>query len=199
MPDNSDITQLLRDWSEGDERALEKLTPLLYSELHRLAHQYLRRERADHTLQTTALVNEAYVRLIKWRNTRWQNRAQFLGVSARLMRRILVDFARSRSYEKRGGGILMAMPLDESSTAAPDRAREIVALDEALQTLSVIDPRKSQIVELRFFGGLTLEETAVVLKVSSRTVLREWDLAKAWLRRELDAGKRHESGAMEGD
>lgn len=199
MSDSRDITRLLRDWSEGDEQALEELTPLLYEELHRMAHQYIRRERGSHALQTTALVNEAYVRLIQWRNVRWQNRAQFLGVSARLMRRILVDFARSRSYRKRGGGILMVVPLDESSTASPDRAREIVALDEALQTLSIIDPRKSQIVELRFFGGLTLEETAEVLKVSSRTVVREWDLAKAWLRRELDAEKRHESGAMEGD
>jgi RNA polymerase sigma factor (TIGR02999 family) len=190
MPDSHDITQLLRDWNEGDEHALEKLTPLLYKELHRIAHRYIRRERGNHALQTTALVSEAYVRLIKWRNVRWQNRAQFLGVSAQLMRRVLVDFARSRAYEKRGGGILMAVPLDEASTASPDRAREIVALDEALQTLSVIDPRKSQIVELRFFGGLTLEETAEVLKVSSRTVSREWDLAKAWLRRELDGAEK---------
>jgi RNA polymerase sigma factor (TIGR02999 family) len=189
MPDSHDITQLLRDWNEGDEHALEKLTSLLYKELHRIAHRYIRRERSNHTLQTTALVNEAYVRLIKWTNIRWQNRAQFLGVSAQLMRRILVDFARSRSYEKRGGGVLTVVPLDEASRPSPDRAREIVALDEALQTLSVIDPRKSRIVELRFFGGLTLEETAEVLKVSSRTVLREWDLAKAWLRRELDAEK----------
>jgi RNA polymerase sigma factor (TIGR02999 family) len=188
MPDSDDITQLLRDWNEGDEHALEKLTPLLYGELHRIAHRYIRRERGNHTLQTTALVSEAYVRLIKLRNVRWQNRAQFLGVSAQLMRRILVDFARSRRYEKRGG-TLIAVPLDEASTASQDRAREIVALDEALQTLSVIDPRKSRIVELRFFGGLTLQETAEVLKVSSRTVLREWDLAKAWLRRELDAEK----------
>jgi RNA polymerase sigma-70 factor, ECF subfamily len=189
MADSHDITQLLRDWNEGDEQALEKLTPLLYKELHRIAHRYIRQERGNHTLQTTALVNEAYVRLIKWRNIRWQNRAQFLGVSAQLMRRILVDFARSRGYEKRGRGVLMVVPLDEGSRASPDRARVVVALDEALQTLSVIDPRKSQIVELRFFGGLTLEETAEVLKVSSRTVLREWDLAKAWLRRELDAEK----------
>lgn len=189
MPDSHDITQLLRNWSEGDEQALEELTPHLYKELHRIAHRYIRQERGNHTLQTTALVNEAYVRLIKWRNIRWQNRAQFLGVSAQLMRRILVDFARSRSYEKRGGGVLMGVPLDEASRPSPDRAREIAALDEALQTLSVIDPRKSRIVELRFFGGLTLEETAEVLKVSSRTVLRDWDLAKAWLRRELDAEK----------
>src|SRR5574341_1865624 len=120
MADNRDITQLLRDWSEGDEQALERLTPLLYRELHRIAHRYIRRERGNHTLQTTALVNEAYVRLIKWRNVRWQNRAQFLGVSAQLMRRILVDFARSRRYEKRGGGILVTIPLDEASRASPD-------------------------------------------------------------------------------
>jgi RNA polymerase sigma factor (TIGR02999 family) len=187
MSDSHDITQLLQDWNAGDEQALEVLTPLLYKELHRIAHRYIRRERGNHTLQTTALVNEAYVRLIKWRDIRWQNRAQFLGVSAQLMRRILVDFARSRSYQKRGGELLMVVPVEEASTPSPDRAREIVALDEALQSLAAIDRRKSQIVELRFFGGLTLEETAEVLKVSSRTIAREWDLAKAWLRRELDA------------
>jgi RNA polymerase sigma factor (TIGR02999 family) len=199
MPDSHDITQLLHDWNEGDAEALEKLTPLLYRELHRIAHRYIRRERGNHTLQTTALVNEAYVRLIKWRNIRWRNRAQFLAVSAQLMRRILVDFARARRYEKRGGGILVAVPLEEASTASVDRARDIVALDEALQTLATIDSRKSRIVELRFFGGLTLEETADVLSVSSRTVLREWDLAKAWLRRELDEEQRDESGPMERD
>jgi RNA polymerase sigma factor (TIGR02999 family) len=199
MPDNDDITRLLRDWSNGDEQALEKLTPLLYEELHRLAHQYLQRERADHTLQTTALINEAYVRLIKWRKIRWQNRAQFLGVSARLMRRILVDFARSRRYQKRGGPFLLAVPLEEASMASADRAREIVALDEALQSLSAIDASLSQVVELRFFGGLTLEETAEVLNVSDRTVSRTWDLAKAWLRRELDAEEPTESRSLEGD
>jgi len=183
------ITQLLRDWSDGDEQALEKLTPLLYEELHRMAHGYMRRERSDHTLQTTALINEAYVRLIDWKSVRWQNRAQFFAVAARLMRRILVDFARSRNYAKRGGRGRQMVSLDEASPVSPDRAGAILALDDALQSLSALDARKSQIVELRFFGGLTIEETAEVLSVSSRTVLREWDLAKAWLSRELDAEK----------
>jgi RNA polymerase sigma-70 factor (ECF subfamily) len=183
------ITQLLRDWSDGDEQALEKLTPLLYAELHRMAHGYMRRERSNHTLQTTALINEAYVRLIDWKNVRWQNRAQFFAVAARLMRRVLVDFARSRNYAKRGGRGRQMVSLDEASPVAPDRAGAILALDDALQSLSALDARKSQIVELRFFGGLTIEETAEVLSVSSRTVLREWDLAKAWLSRELDAEK----------
>jgi RNA polymerase sigma-70 factor, ECF subfamily len=183
------ITQLLRDWSDGDEQALEKLTPLLYEELHRMAHGYMRRERSDHTLQTTALINEAYVRLIDWKSVRWQNRAQFFAVAARLMRRILVDFARSRNYAKRGGRERQMVSLDEASPVSPDRAGAILALDDALQSLSALDARKSQIVELRFFGGLTIEETAEVLSVSSRTVLREWDMAKAWLSRELDAEK----------
>ena len=199
MAHNPDVTQLLQDWSQGDEQALEKLTPLLYKELHRMAHQYIRRERGNHVLQTTSLINEAYVRLIKWKTVRWQNRAQFLAVSARLMRRILVDLARSRDTEKRGGGILSVVALDEATVPLLDRAHQVVALDEALQSLSHLDPRKSQIVEMRFFGGLTLQETAEVLKVSSRTVLREWDLAKAWLRRELCAEKHHESGAVERD
>jgi RNA polymerase sigma factor (TIGR02999 family) len=138
---------------------------------------------------TTALINEAYVRLIDWKNVRWENRAQFFGVAARLMRRILVDFARSRNYAKRGGGVRTVVSLEEAPAVSRDRAREIVALDEALQSLSVIDPRKSEVVELRFFAGLSLEETAEVLKVSSRTVLREWDLAKAWLSRELSSEK----------
>jgi RNA polymerase sigma-70 factor, ECF subfamily len=183
------ITQLLREWSDGDEQALEKLTPLLYEELHRMAHGYMRRERSDHTLQTTALINEAYVRLIDWKNVRWQSRAHFLGVAAQLMRRILVDFARSRNYAKRGGRDRQMVSLDDASAVSPDPARQIVALDEALQSLSVIDARKSRIVELRFFGGLTIEEAAAVLGISARTILREWDLAKAWLSRELDSEK----------
>jgi RNA polymerase sigma factor (TIGR02999 family) len=149
MSSRQEITQLLRDWGEGDEQALVKLTPLIYAELHRMAHRYMRRERSDHTLQTTALINEAYVRLIDWRNVPWKNRAQFFGVAARLMRRILVDFARSRNYAKRGGGLRTAVSLEEAPAVSRDRAREIVALDEALQSLSVIDPRKSEIVELR--------------------------------------------------
>jgi RNA polymerase sigma-70 factor, ECF subfamily len=185
MSTSQDVTQWLRAWSEGDGDALAKLTPVLYKELHRMAHRYMRLERSNHTLQTTALINEAYVRLIDWKNVRWQNRAHFFGVAAGLMRRILVDFARSRNYAKRGGGVRMTVSLDEAAAVSRQRAREIVALDEALRSLAVIDARKSQIVELRFFGGLSVEETAEVLSVSSRTILREWDLAKAWLNREL--------------
>jgi RNA polymerase sigma factor (TIGR02999 family) len=193
MPDGDEITRLLWDWSQGDGEALEKLTPLVYGELHRMAHQYVRRERGDAVLQTTVLINEAYLRLIPWKNVAWQNRAQFLALSARLMRRVLVDLARSRDAGKRGGGTVSVVAMDEAAPATPDRARQVLALDDALRCLATIDPRKSQIVELRFFGGLTLEETAEALNVSSRTVSREWDLAKAWLRRELDAEKAHES------
>ena len=162
-----------------------------------MAHRYMRRERSNHTLQTTALINEAYVRLIDWKNVRWQNRAHFFGVAAGLMRRILVDVARSRNYAKRGGARI-TVSLDEAVSVSGDRARAVVALDEALRSLAVIDTRKSQIVELRFFGGLSLQETAEVLGVSTRTVLREWDLAKAWLNRELCAEKQHESRPVEG-
>jgi len=188
MSTSPDVTQLLRAWNEGDGEALAKLTPVLYEELHRMAHRYMRRERSNHTLQTTALINEAYLRLIDWKNVRWENRAHFFGVAAGLMRRILVDFARSRNYAKREGA-RMTVSLDEAAAVSRQRAREIVALDEALRSLAVIDARKSHIVELRFFGGLTVEETAEVLGVSSRTILREWDLAKAWLNRELGIQK----------
>jgi RNA polymerase sigma-70 factor (ECF subfamily) len=186
MPASEEITQLLQGWSEGDEQALEKLTPLLYKELHRMAHRYMRQERPGHTLQTTALINEAYLRLIGWKNIRWQNRAQFFGVSAQLMRKILVDFARSRNYAKRGAGARV-VSLEDAPAVGPDRARDILTLDEALHRLAAIDSRKSQIVELRFFGGLSLEETADVLKLSSRTIRREWELAKVWLAREMNA------------
>ena len=175
---------MLQRWSDGDEQALETLTPILYKELHRMAHRYMRQERPGHTLQTTALINEAYLRLIGWKNVRWQNRAQFFGVSAQLMRKILVDFARSRSYAKRGAGARV-ISLEDAPAVSRDRARDILALDMALERLAAIDPRKSRIVELRFFGGLTLKETALVLKVTSRTILREWDLAKAFLHREM--------------
>src|SRR5215470_4635615 len=186
MSSSQEITRLLQGWSDGDEQALEKLTPLLYRELHRMAHRYMRQERPGHTLQTTALINEAYLRLISWKNVRWQNRAQFFGVSAQLMRKILVDFARSRNYAKRGAGGHV-ISLDDVPVVSRDRARDILALDDALQRLADIDPRKSQIVELRFFGGLSLEETAEVLKVSSRTIRREWDLAKTWISRQMSA------------
>jgi RNA polymerase sigma factor (TIGR02999 family) len=181
-----EITRLLQDWSNGDEQALEKLTPVLYKELHRMAHRYMRQERPGHTLQTTALINEAYLRLIGWKNVRWQNRAQFFGVSAQLMRKILVDFARSRNYAKRGPSARL-ISIEQAPGGSRDRARDILALDDALKQLAAIDPRKSQIVELRFFGGLSLEETAEILKVSSRTIRRDWELAKVWLGREMNA------------
>jgi RNA polymerase sigma factor (TIGR02999 family) len=186
MSQTAEITRLLQRWSDGDGQALEKLTPALYKELHRMAHRYMRQERSGHTLQTTALINEAYLRLIDWKNVRWQNRAQFFGVSAQLMRKILVDFARSRNYAKRGAGE-RAVSLDEVPCVSPDRPRDILVLDEALERLAALDPRKSRVVELRFFGGLTLEETAQVLNVSTRTIRRDWDLAKSWLSREMRA------------
>src|SRR5262245_22989383 len=156
MSTSHEITLLLQNWSDGDEQALEKLTPVLYKELHRMAHRYMRQERPGHTLQTTALINEAYLRLIGWKNVRWQNRAQFFGVSAQLMRKILVDFARSRNYAKRGAGARV-ISLEEESAVVQGPAHDILALDEALQRLTSMDSRKSQIVELRFFGGLSLE------------------------------------------
>jgi RNA polymerase sigma factor (TIGR02999 family) len=178
------ITRLLVAWSDGDEGALDQLTPLVYEELHRLAHHYMSHERAGHTLQTSALVNEAYVRLVDWKNVKWQSRAHFFAVSAQMMRRILVDFARSRGYAKRGGGI-RAITIDDAALTSGDKSADLVALDEALQTLAELDTRQSKVVELRFFGGLSLEETAEVLKVSVGTVRRDWSLARAWLHREL--------------
>ena len=180
----SEVTRLLVAWADGDESALAELTPLVYQELRRLAHHYMGGEREGHTLQTTALVNEAYMRLIDWKNVRWQNRAHFFGVSAQLMRRILVDFARSRSYQKRGAGAPV-VDLDEAAVVAGERAPELVAIDDALNALAKLDERQSKVVELRFFGGLSIDETAEVLKVSSATVRRDWSLARAWLRREL--------------
>jgi RNA polymerase sigma-70 factor, ECF subfamily len=177
-----DITRLLLAWNNGDAAALEELTPLVYQELHRLARRYMGRERSGHTLQTSALVNEAYVRLIDWKNVQWQNRAHFFAVSAQLMRRILVDFARANAYAKRGGGA-PHLDLEEVALVSPDRGPDIVALDEALTSLAALSPRQSQVVELRFFGGLSLEETAEVLKVSVGTVRRDWSLARAWLHR----------------
>jgi RNA polymerase sigma factor (TIGR02999 family) len=179
-----EITRLLVAWGDGDEAALEALTPLVYQQLHRLAHHYLSHERPGHTLQTSALVNEAYLRLIDWKNVRWESRAHFFAVSAQLMRRILVDFARSRHYGKRGGGV-PALALEEAALVSGEKSTDLVALDEALVSLAKLDPRQSKVVELRFFGGLTLEETAEVLKVSEATVRRDWSLARAWLRREM--------------
>jgi RNA polymerase sigma factor (TIGR02999 family) len=183
-PSQKQITQMLVDWGNGDQAALEKLTPLVYHELHRLAHRYMRQERPGHTLQTSALVNEAYVRLIDWKNVQWQNRAHFLAVSAQIMRRILVDFARSRDYAKRGGGARQ-VSLEEAAIVSGERSADLVALDEALNALAQLNERQSRVVELRFFGGLELEEIAEVLKVSVGTVRRDWSLARAWLHREL--------------
>lgn len=187
-----EVTQLLLAWGEGDQAALEKLIPMVHGELHRLARQHLRRENPGHTLQTTALVNEAYLRLVDWQNANWQNRAHFFGVSAQLMRHILVDHARRRRYLKRGGAQLR-VSLEEAMVVAEGQGADLVALDDALTSLAQLDPRKSRIVELRFFGGLSVEETAEVLKISPRTVMREWGLAQAWLYRELTCTKKDEA------
>jgi len=184
-PSTQHVTQLLLAWSNGDPIALKKLVPLVERELHRLAQRYLNKERPGHTLQATALVNEAYLRLVDWKNVQWQNRAHFLGVSAQLMRRILVDHARRHQFLKRGGNAVK-VSLEDQPVAAPERGTDLVALDDALQVLAAMDSRKSQIVELRFFGGLSIEETAEVLKISPRTVKREWSLAQAWLYCELN-------------
>lgn len=179
-----EVTELLQKWSGGDTAALEELTPLIYAELHRIAKSYMRRERDGHTLQTSALVNEAYVRLIDWKTAKWENRAHFFGVSAQLMRRILVDFARKRPQieDEKVRHVL----LDEALTVTTEKDADLVALDEALNELATFDERKAKIVELKFFGGLSVEETAEVLKISGVTVMREWSKAKAWLYRELN-------------
>jgi RNA polymerase sigma factor (TIGR02999 family) len=183
-PSQKQITQMLMDWGNGDQAALEKLTPLVYGELHRLARRYMGRERPGHTLQTSALVNEAYIRLIDWKNIQWQNRAHFFAVSAQLMRRILVDFARSRNYAKRGGAA-RNVSLDEAMVVSREKGADLVALDDALDSLARLNERQSRVVELRFFGGLELDEIAEVMKVSVGTVRRDWTLARAWLHREL--------------
>lgn len=179
------ITQLLVDWSNGDQSALDKLMPVVYDELRRLASNYLRRERAGHTLQPTALVNEAYLKLVDQRKAHWQNRAQFFGVAAQLMRRILVDHARVRQAQKRGGSDQQQLSLSHIDQIAEKPDVDLLALHEAMNELAELDPQQSRIVELRFFGGLTIEETAEVLGISHATVERDWTLARAWLRREL--------------
>jgi RNA polymerase sigma factor (TIGR02999 family) len=184
--DTNDLSKLLRAWSAGDQRALNGLTPIVYDELRRLAHRYMERERPGHTLQTTALVNEAYMRLVNYKRMQWQDRAHFFAVSAQVMRRILVDYARSHNI-KRGRGV-QRVTLDEVAVVAGDRTDDLVALDEALNELARLDPRKMQIIEMRFFGGLSAEETAEVLKVSPATVRRDWSIAKLWLYRELGGG-----------
>ncbi len=188
-PSPGAVTGLLRAWSDGDDGALERLLPLVEAELRRLARGYMGRERRGHTLQATALVNEAFLRLTDARRLRWQDRAHFLGISARLMRRVLVDHARSRGYQKRGGGA-QQVTLDEALVVSPEPAVDLVALDRALETLAATDARKSRVIELRFFGGLSVEEAAEVLHVSTDTVKRDWRLAKLWLLRELEGDPR---------
>jgi RNA polymerase sigma-70 factor, ECF subfamily len=185
-PAVGEISALLRAWSDGDQCALEKLTPIVYQELHGLALRYMKHERPGHSLQATALVNEAYMRLVDYKRMQWQNRAHFFAVSAQLMRRILVDHARRHNL-KRGDG-MQRIFLDEAAMVGGDRAADLVALDDAIDALGRLDPRKVQVVEMRFFGGLSVEETAEVLKVSAITVLRDWSTAKAWLYREMTAG-----------
>jgi RNA polymerase sigma-70 factor, ECF subfamily len=189
MPSPGAVTELLRAWSDGDDGALARLTPLVETELRRLARAYMGRERRAHTLQPTALVNEAFLRLTDARQVRWQDRAHFLGISARLMRRVLVDHARARAFRKRGGGA-QRVTLDEGLIASPEPALDLVALDRALEALAAADVRKSRVIELRFFGGLSVEETAEVLHVSPQTIKRDWRLAKLWLLRELDGEDR---------
>lgn len=192
MPSPKEVTELLLAWSEGDRSALEQLIPLVYDELHKMARRYMVREQVAHTLQTTALVNEAYIRMIDMRKVQWQNRAHFFAVSAQLMRRILVDFARSRNYQKRGGG-RRRVTLDDALEVSPKQDADLVLLDEALDALAVVDDRKRRVVELRFFGGLTVEETAHVLEVSPDTVMRDWKMAKVWLLREMSGEGRDEA------
>jgi RNA polymerase sigma factor (TIGR02999 family) len=183
-PQGQDVTQLLRAWSEGDTQALAQLTPLVYQELYRRAHWHMAREQVGHTLQATALVNEIYVRMVDLRGVSWKDRAHFFAISSRLIRQILIDAARSKHAQKRGGQS-PHVAIDESLLVSEEPRADVIALDDALSTLATIDPRKSQVVELRFFGGLDIEETAEVLGVSPETVKRDWKLAKAWLRREL--------------
>ncbi len=181
---SENVTQLLVDWSRGNKEALDRLVPIVYQELRRQAARYLRRERAGHTLQTTALIHEAYLRLVDQKNVHWQNRAHFFGIAAQLMRRILVDHARTRNRAKRGGSYIR-VSLNEESALATAKDLDIVALDQALDRLAEIDPQQSRVVELRYFSGLNVEETAEVLSISPATVKREWRMAKAWLHREI--------------
>ena len=183
-PARHQITELLAEWREGKQSALDELYPLVYDELHRLARRYMSRERKDHTLQTTALINEAYVRLVDQKNVNWANRSHFFAISAQIMRRILIDHARRHAYAKRGGGA-QQVSLEEVAAITPDQGRELMRLDEALKSLAERDPRRSQVVELRYFGGLNNEEIAGVLHVSENTVTRDWNMARAWLYQQL--------------
>ena len=188
-PLTGEITGLLQAWNAGDEQALKQLADLVYQDLRRAAHKYMRGERPSHTLQTTALVHEVYLRLFGVQHVNWQNRVHFLSVCARLMRRVLIDFARQRKYRKRGGNVLH-LSLDEALAVSSRPDPELLLLDEALTAMAGVDPRKAAVVELRFFGGLTVEETAAALSVSPETVLRDWRLAKPWLLREISRGNR---------
>jgi RNA polymerase sigma factor (TIGR02999 family) len=192
MTTQHEITRLLADWSNGDRQALEKLTPLVYDELRRLAGRYLRQERSGHTLQSTALVHEAYMKLVGQNNVRWQNRAHFFGIAAQMIRRILVDYARARKADKRGSGA-EKLSLDEAIALPGGQDLDLVALDDALEGLAKIDPRQSRLVELRFFAGLTIEETAEVMQMSLATAKRDWVSAKAWLSREVRRQSAHAS------
>jgi RNA polymerase sigma-70 factor (ECF subfamily) len=185
VPSTQEITQLLVAWNKGEDSALDKLAPLVHAELHRLAKHYMAGERSGHLLQTTALINEAYLRLIDWKNVEWQNRAHFFGLAAQIMRRILVDFARARQREKRGGEAF-CVSLSEAAERPRQQRADLVALDDALQSLEKLDPRQARVVELRYFAGLSLEETAEALNISVMTVRRDWSLARAWLFRELN-------------
>lgn len=194
-PPSEEVSGLLRAWSEGDRGALDRLTPIVYDELHRLAGRYMKRERPGHSLQTTALVDEAYMRLVDYKGMQWQNRAHFFAVSAQLMRRILVEHARRHNL-KRGGGV-QHVSLEETAVLGGARGADLVALDDALEALARFDSRKVQVVEMRFFGGLSVEETAEVLKVSPVTVMRDWSTARAWLYRELTGGTTDGLGSLE--
>jgi len=194
-PPREEVSGLLRAWSDGDQRALERLTPVVYDELHRLARRYMRRERSGHSLQTTALVNEAYMRLVDYRRMEWQDRAHFFAVAAQVMRRILVEHARRHNL-KRGGGV-QHMSLEQAAVVGGDEDADLTALDDAMNALARIDSRKVRVVEMRFFGGLSVEETAEVLKVSPITVKREWRAARAWLYRELTGGTTNGPRTME--
>jgi RNA polymerase sigma factor (TIGR02999 family) len=193
-PEREDVTVLLAELSKGNQAAASKLIPLVYAELRRLASGYMRRERSDHTLQATALVHEAYLKLVEQRSVDWQSRAHFFGIAAQLMRRILVDHARGHLRDKRGGGQRL-VPIDEALVFAPEQSLELVKLDQALERLTKLDPRQGKIVELRFFGGLTVEQTADLLGISPKTVKRDWSMAKAWLHGDLKQG--HDDFARE--
>jgi RNA polymerase sigma factor (TIGR02999 family) len=189
-PSRKDVTVLLQAWSKGDQAAAEKLMPLIYAELYRLARRSMRRENPQHTLETGALLNEAYLRFADWKNARWENRSHFYGVACQIMRRVLVDYARARTNQKRGGGA-RRVALEDAIVASPVKGADLIALDEALTRLSEQDPRKGRVVELRFFGGLSVEETAAVLEISPFTVIRDWNMAKSWLHREIQATDSH--------